>query len=919
MNALVLPLVELDRASMAIAGGKATNLGELLRAGFSVPDGVCITTEVYRRLVAANRIGPRLSELLAGLDVEDADQLATTGTAIRALLYQAMVPEDVSAAVTSAAWMLNADAAQRDEGASTDGPRPGAAVKEASATVWQPLAVRSSATAEDLPEASFAGQQDTYLNVVGETALLEAVRRCWASLWTDRAIFYRHRNGIPQTGVALAVVVQRMVAAETAGVLFTANPVSGKRSEMTIEASLGLGEAVVSGMVTPDKYVVDSGQMSIVSKEIGPKTVQVMGQSEGGTRRVPVAEASREIQALPDDAIIELARLGRHIEEHFGVPQDVEWSRADDQLYVLQSRPITSLYPAPPPAPVGQLYVYVSLNSMQGMLEPFTPMGCSLFLEMLGTLWRSNTGGGLSVVELGGRLYLDSTGLLRSDLGRKWATFVFPQVEPVVGRILGELMADPRLRPAPEAQKWNVPSLVWRYRKVVLPIVLRIARFIAFPGQARHYAERVVAPQLAAVREELYRAATPGTQSEMLPQLVREGLLKKFMPRLGPLVAAGMLCYRLAEALARRNGLDERLLLTARQGLPYNKTTLMDLELWALAKQARDDEDSRAALTAQKPAELAMRYREGTLPTVLQQGMAVFLSVYGHRGVREIDIGMPRWGEDPTYLFGVLRNYLAIEDGEAAPDRHFAKQARAGEQAVTELVDQMKRRTHGRWKAMVLRLLLWRYRALGGLRETPKFYMVWLFAAAREALRRSGARLAEMGVIERPEDVFFLQVGELGVDDADRAVCRRWVAERRRTYERELKRQRAPRVITSEGEGFYGELAPSVDGGLRGTGVSPGMAIGRARVVRDPIGARLEPGEILVAPSTDPAWTPLFLAAGGLVMEAGGMMSHGAIVAREYGIPAVVGVVEATTRIADGQEVEVDGNAGVVHIKAEGS
>jgi rifampicin phosphotransferase len=885
MEALAVPLRDLDRTSLPVAGGKAANLGELLRAGLPVPDGLCVTTTAYRRVVEAAGIEPRLSELLAGLNVEDTARLAEAGAAARELFHQAGMPEDVREALLVAARPL----------------------------AGEPLAVRSSATAEDLPEASFAGQQDTYLNVAGEAALLEAVRRCWASLWTDRAIAYRQRNGIPHEGVALAVVVQRMVAAEVAGVMFTADPVSGKRTEIAIDASLGLGEAVVSGLVSPDNYVVDKRTQETVSRHIGPKAVQVVGVSGGGTTRVATGAAASDAQALSDDSIRALARLGAEIEAHYGWPQDVEWAEASGKLYILQSRPITSLYPAPPPAADGSLRVYVSISSMQGMLEPLTPMGGSLFTLGVRNVFYGGRPGPIYLIELGGRLYVDFTPVLRNRLGREVQSLAFPEVEPVIGRILARLLEDPRLAPTGTSPRRTVLGLVRRQRRNVFLLARRVAANVARPERALRRVDGVIVPQVASLRAQLQGPVPLGGEPEALRRLFRGGLKGLFFNLL-PLVVAGIACLKQAEMRVHAWGLDEKLLARARQGLPHNTTTQMDLDLWALAQRLKADAPSREAVTSEAPSALAARYREGALPPVARDGLASFLSRYGHRGIREIDVGMPRWGEDPTYLFGVLRNYLAQEDPETAPDRHFARQAAVAERAVAELVAGARRLPGGWHRAPVLGSLLRRYRQLGGLRETPKFMIMWLFQAIRAMLLRTGAELVERGQLDRAEDLFFLRVEELErVIDAGTDL-RSLVAQRRREYERELARRRAPRVITSEGEAFYGEALVMAEGMLGGTGASPGVARGRARVVHDPLGAQLQPGEILVAPSTDPAWTPLFLTVGGLVMEAGGMMSHGSIVAREYGIPAVVGVAEATTRIADGQMVEIDGHEGLVKL-----
>jgi pyruvate,water dikinase len=356
-------------------------------------------------------------------------------------------------------------------------------------------------------------------------------------------------------------------------------------------------------------------------------------------------------------------------------------------------------------------------------------------------------------------------------------------------------------------------------------------------------------------------------------------------------------------------------LQTVLRGLPYNVTTEMDLELWKLAQQIRADAPTAQVLLSAPPDQLARGYQAGTLPATLQQGLAQFVQVYGHRAVAEIDMGLPRWSEDPTHILGVLANYLQLTNPELAPDVQFQRGAREAEAMVEELT--RRARKHGGWlRAKLVHYCLSQARALGGLRELPKFYLILLMANARRILWPVGEELAQAGRLEAAEDLFFITLVE-----ARQALAghdfREIVRERKASYEQEMERRHIPRILLSDGTEPEAEhLAPAgaTEGALTGSPASAGVITGQARVIMDPVGARLEPGEILVAPSTDPGWTPLFLTAGGLVMEMGGSMSHGAVVAREYGIPAVVGVYGATERITTGQRITVDGSSGVIVI-----
>ena len=309
------------------------------------------------------------------------------------------------------------------------------------------------------------------------------------------------------------------------------------------------------------------------------------------------------------------------------------------------------------------------------------------------------------------------------------------------------------------------------------------------------------------------------------------------------------------------------------------------------------------------PERLARDYHSGALPSSLQAGLTNFLCAYGHRGVTEIDLGLPRWSEDPTYIMGVLANYLRLDNPELAPDVQFRRAAREAEEMVAELTRRASRKW--RLRGSLVGFLLKRARSLAGLREVPKFLVILVFARARTLLLGIGEDVARSGRLENAEDIFFVTLPEARSALAGRDL-RSTVRERRADYARELDRRHVPRILLSDGTEPSAEEVASADGALRGTPASPGTATAKARVILDPTGARLEPGEILVVPSTDPGWTPLFLTAGGLVMEMGGAMSHGAVVAREYGIPAVVGVPEATERIATGERITVDGSAGTV-------
>jgi pyruvate,water dikinase len=880
-TSLVVDLSQVALASLAAVGGKALNLGRLAAADFPVPPGFCLTTAGYRKaapmemdVIAARLDGEGSVDGMRGLQEADRNGLAGRG---RETMAAAPVPPDVEAAI-------------RDAYAGLGGG---------------PVAVRSSATAEDLPFASFAGQQDSFMDVVGGDAVVEAVRRCWASLWTDRAVAYRTTNRIGHREVSLAVVVQHMVHADTAGVLFTANPVTGTRTETVIDASPGPGQAVVSGAVNPDHFVVETASGRILQQ--------------------PQARAP----SLTGVQLRELTSLGDAAQQLLGAPQDVEWViDGGGKAWLTQSRPITTLYPLPNDDPLdGQAgtdaaadavsgadaRVYLCGTLLQGLTRPITPMG----LSVLG-LMRGNKGP-WNYVNPGLRMYVELTPLIRNKSGRKALLRMLPLADGRSAAIFPALLEDPRFsvvrRPRKSGHTGHTPPSraqskgadITQSLGQFVGLIPAMVRAMLWPDRelrsVRRYQDRLGAtlvlplPATAARRlqhtEDILASSIDGLIQATLPA-----------PSVGYLLLAG--ARRLLRGIAEPRELEAVL-----RGLPHNVTTIMDLELWHLTVSLGRDPEARRAFTELTPEELASRYRWGSLPAAAQAGLQQFLSKYGHRAVAEIDLGMPRWLEEPDHILGMISNYLRVEDPEQAPDRQFARAADHAEARITELVERAG--SKGRLRGRLVSLCLRRTRQLAGLRELPKFCIVMVLAEMHRQLTEVGAELVANGPIDAAADVFFLDFDELRVGLRG-ANLKEIVARRRRLYDVELRRRHVPRLLLSDGTDVEAAAMPHAAAGdhLTGTPASAGTATGKVRVIMDPVGARLEPGEILVAPSTDPGWTPLFMTAGALVMEMGGVISHGAVVAREYGIPAVVGVADATTRLHDGQSITVDGAAGTV-------
>lgn len=885
---LVLPLSALDRSMIPQVGGKASNLGELIRAGFMVPEGFCITTAAYMRACADAGLDANLAAL-AATELEDGAHRAELAARIRMALLEAPLDASIVEAVTSAYQVL-----------SSEEPFP--------------VAVRSSATAEDLQEASFAGQQETYLNIIGVECLLQALRQCFASLWTERAVSYRANLNIDPRTVRLAVIVQRMVEARTAGVLFTANPLTGKRRQVVINANPGLGEAVVSGITNPDHFVVNSTTGEIVERRNGEKQVIIQAAAGGGTQAVDSRE-SKDVACLTDKQISMLVKLGARVETHYGTPQDIEWAiDAAGRIFLLQARPITTLFPLPVDAPTTDetLRVYLSFGIQQGTYRPFTPLGLSTlrliasgFSAFVGFPPGDPIGGPGFVTEAACRLFFDVTGALRTSFGRRFLIQAMEEAEVHAAASFRYLITDVRLS--------LVKTSRLAFARALFLLLVRsnmlwyLLQALVSPTAADRRIARLVNTMREADSEEYVDAAA---RLAAVERLLYES--PRLLFRVSPAMLAGMQTFALAKRLLGD-------LATASEcqvvigGSPSNPTTRMNLALWALSEQIRADPEEARLVQDTSVTQIAEAYRRGSLPPSLQRGLARFLQEYGHLGVAELDLGVPRWSEDPDTLVTNLVNYQQVRDLTQAPDVQFQRARDSARTMVATLSRRaiQRHRLRGRLVGFCLRCA----HSLSGFREMTRFFVALMLARVRSLLLPVGEELLQAGRLTQAADIFFLTLPEAheALDGTDMRVR---ASSRHATYEEERSRRHVPLILLSDGTEPVAESQSTLESGaLQGVGASPGVVTGKARVILDPRGASLAPGEILVAPTTDPGWTPLFLIAGGLVMEKGGAMAHGAIVAREYGIPAVVGVTGATERISTGTRLIVDGSAGTIIIE----
>ncbi len=892
--------------TLTLAGGKGANLIRLTAAGFPVPAGFILSTSAYRFVVDKNSLESKILKLLPVNSEMDLYILEKASQKIRALFAARLLPPEIVEEVTGAYSTLG---------------KP-------------PVAVRSSATAEDLPGLSFAGQQDTYLNILDDKSLLQAVIDCWSSLWTARAIGYRNRNGIPHEGINLAVVIQKMVQSDVSGVLFTANPLTGLRSQVVIDATFGLGEALVSGQVEPDHYVVDTQGNAIVSKTIGSKALTIRSASRSGT--VQEEKDRSEDQALSDGQILELASLGKQVESLDGVPQDIEWGLADGRLYLLQSRPVTSIFPLPVNPNPSPLDVYISFAAVQGMLDPMTPMGRNA-MEILVAVMSSaimhkkiTPENQTAFLPAGERIWIRYTPIIRNTVGRKVAAVALRYVEPTILQALTGLLEDPRLQPERKGIRFRT---LFPLVLTFLPLAVKVLFNIVSPEKRRQMIVQTGEDLIFEMKDWL--SGLSADRDIHLQQL--SGLVQKYCDHYLPKtfflfvsgVASGMASYNFLHKAASEipddfgeNGefSKSNLLMEVTRGMPNNPTTMMDLALWETARVIRADPAARELFERLSPEILAKKYQQGNLPPSILQSIQSFLEEYGLRGFGEIDFGRPRWIEDPVHVLESLKGYVLITDPSRAPDAVFRSGEKSAQKAVDILAAEARRRKHGWIKSRQVRFFSGRARSLMGMRENPKFFAVRFMGLIREEILRTASEFVPTGELRQAEDIFFLSFAEMErFALQDRKDWTSLIRSRREVYEYEKNRRLIPRLILSDGRTFYEGMA-SIDANpdsLTGSPVSPGVVEGTVRVVLDPRTANLLPGEIMVCPGTDPSWTPLFLTAGGLIMEVGGMMTHGAVVAREYGIPAIVGVTDATSRLKTGQRISLDGSSGSIIILAE--
>ncbi|MCP1094219.1 phosphoenolpyruvate synthase [Bacillaceae bacterium OS4b] len=870
MKPYVLEFREIDKTKQMVVGGKGMNLGECSRIdGILVPEGFCVTTEAFKRVIGENDELHQLLDQLAVQKVDERRRISEISRKIRDLIEGIEIDKGIEEDIDRCLLTFGFEHA---------------------------YAVRSSATAEDLPFASFAGQQDTYLNIKGKDAILQHISKCWASLFTDRAVIYRMQNGFDHRKVYLSVVIQRMIFSQASGILFTADPVSSNRKVLSIDASFGLGEALVSGLVSADNYKVQEGR--IVEKKISTKKLAIYAGKEGGTMEKEIEPGQQVLSTLSDEQVLELERMCRKLEAHFGCPQDIEWCLADDTFYIVQSRPITTLYPIPE-ANDQENHVYVSVGHQQMMTDAMKPLGLSFWLLTTPAPMR----------KAGGRLFVDVTHMVASPESRKMLVEAMGQHDPLMkDALINIIERGDFIKPLPNNKQEQNSG---KSNKSVSSADSRAQ----IENDPTIVSDLIKRSQTSI--EELKQNIQTKSGLELFDFILEDiQVLKKilFDPQssavfMAAIDASSWINEKMNKWLGEKNAAD-----TLSQSVPNNITSEMGLELLDVADVIRPYPKVIDYLQQVKDDNFMDELVKFDGGQETQDAIYDYLGKYGMRCAGEIDITKTRWSEKPTTLVPVILSNIKNFEPNAS-NLKFEQGRQEALKKELEILDRLKQLPDGEQKVKETKRMISLIRNFIGYREYPKYGMVNRYFVYKQALLKEAEQLVQANVIHAKEDIYYLTLEELHEVVRKNKLDYQMISKRKDEY-RLYEKLTPPRVITSDGEIIVGEYKRDnfMAEAIVGLPVSSGIIEGRARVILNMEDADLEDGDILVTTFTDPSWTPLFVSIKGLVTEVGGLMTHGAVIAREYGLPAVVGVVNATKLIKDGQRIRVNGTEGYIEI-----
>ena len=870
MPKVIIPLNQ--AADLPSVGGKASNLASLISVGLPVPSGFVVTVEAYRKFLSDHGLEGKISSQLASADLSDEIQLEGASSAIKSMIKSASLDPEAVKEIREA-------------------------LGSAGERLW---AVRSSATTEDLPQASYAGQQDTYLNV-GGADVPDRIRDCWASYWNARAMSYRHNANAPSLEGGIAVVVQEMVASDSSGIMFTTNPVSGGKDEAVIESSWGLGESIVSGLVSPDRFVCGKEPLAIREKRIGTKTKGIYFH-DGQSRTLDIDPARQALPSLTDGQVMELVSFGKRIESHFGMPQDIEWSISKGSVYILQSRPITT-------TPGRDEILWTRAYGDEYWADITSP----LFYSWLGE-WLSKY-----VLEEGYEVmgYWDLKGLPLLRLHKGHIFFNSAVLEAVFTYNPRFSRTKELLNYFPEKDQERIANAktkalrrAWAEVRIAFKdpdgMIFRTAK--AYDRWAEGYLEKMKpfdSMDLTRLsNEELYGQYKYQVDSFLKHyRLIRYGMVTHS-------IGMNLMVKRwLMDWLDDKSGALYSSLLS---GLPDNKTIKTNNALIVLARSARNDPAVSGPL-------LSMGSGEFYSALISQPEMARFrgefdgfMREYGHRSHTR-EIYFPRWRDDPTLVVDILRSLANSPDIDVERlEREKLEQRLAAQKEIGRRISSL---SLGFFKKRIFNLILGYAQIYLQFRENQRFYLDHMIARQRRIFLEYGRRFTSQGLVGYQDDTFFLSKEEIfEMAKGTLPDMRGKIAERRAEFDR-YRDYLPPKFL--QGGIEFDDTVVSTDGltKVTGTSSSPGISTGVIRVVDSIEGlSEVMKDEILVTQNTDLGWTPVFSKLGGLITETGGILSHGAVVSREYGIPAVTAVKGARQIFRTGQRVTIDGNEGVIYL-----
>ncbi|MHA1745656.1 MAG: PEP/pyruvate-binding domain-containing protein [Promethearchaeota archaeon] len=858
----------ISKSDITTVGGKGANLGELTRVNIPVPPGFCITTKAYTHFLESNKLSPILQKMME--DLEKKNQISQIHPTIETLFLNSSIPDDLIAEISRNISQIGNQFA---------------------------YAVRSSATSEDLPDASFAGQLNSYLNIKGNDQIFIHVRKCWASLFTERVILYRKANEIDLSNLKISVIIQRMVNSEKSGIIFTADPVTQNRNVMTVDAGFGLGEALVSGLISADFYRIDKLNWNIIEQKISQKSMGIFPDpsKDTGVVEIKLEETQQSISTLSEDQCIALAKLAQKIETHYGSPQDIEWAIEKEEIFITQARPITTLFPLIVPLD-GKAHLFLNFNYIQVMMDPVRPLGQSV-LRMMLTRELDATSDECAVLHAAGNfLYADYSSILKFKGLRS-------KIKNMLSFILDQSTASAIQKGIDKLEDQIESSfkdrmVLRRTMLRIVPIGLMGLQNYLFRNPQKIFEKGAnnLDSLVDTYRTQLATSSNNLSLVFTIERILHQILLHKVIYA-GATILPGLILFRSLGKQAKKDGWEQDFNNLTR-GLRGNITTEMDLEV--------------ASLT-----DLLIKAEKTKNRQEFETAFNKFLEKYGMRGPSEIDITRDRYFENQQMLLNIMEgNKRNKIQGDHL--KNYEELTQKSHESVERIINSYKGLKK---KKMIRKLDL--FRACMPFREHPKYAIMRIFWLIKQSLLKIGRDLREEGWVETTKDIYYLRLPEIQAilecpkeQKVNKMIrIQEKIKKQKRMYSNAFK-MNSPKVLTGDGEIMKSEIHIEnyPEGAIIGSAVSTGIITGIAHIIQDPTREVLHKGEILVAKFTDPGWTPLFINAAALVMEVGGMMTHGSVIAREYGIPAVVGADCATQRIKTGQKIRVNGDLGFVEI-----